>query len=88
MSEYSISYNMDTGDIMNCLSESEKVNFVYECFECLELDQNKILSNRLARMRLLTYVARMKLFTSLKCEDIKSLKMEARFKENGDYVRI
>lgn len=41
MSEYSISYNMDTGDIMNCLSESEKVNFVYECFECLELYQQQ-----------------------------------------------
>lgn len=41
MSEYSISYNMDTGDIMNCLSESEKVDFVYECFECLELDQKQ-----------------------------------------------
>lgn len=41
MSEYSISYNMDTGDIMNCLPESEKVNFVYECFECLELYQQQ-----------------------------------------------
>lgn len=41
MSEYSISYNMDAGDIMNCLSESEKVNFVYECFECLELYQQQ-----------------------------------------------
>lgn len=41
MSEYSISYNMDTGDIMNCLSESEKIDFAYECFECLELYQRQ-----------------------------------------------
>lgn len=41
MSEYSISYNLDTGDIMNCISNSEKTNFVYECFECLELDQKQ-----------------------------------------------
>lgn len=41
MSEYRIYNDMDTGDIMDCLSESEKVNFVYECFECLELYQQK-----------------------------------------------
>lgn len=39
MSEYRIYNDMDTGDIMDCLSNSEKVNFVYECFECLELYQ-------------------------------------------------
>lgn len=37
MSEYRIYNDMDTGDIMDCLSESEKINFAYECFECLEL---------------------------------------------------
>ncbi len=41
MSEYRIYNDLDTGDIMDCLSESEKVNFVYECFECLELDQKQ-----------------------------------------------
>lgn len=41
MSEYRIYNDMDTGDIMDCLSESEKVNFVYECFECLELYQQQ-----------------------------------------------
>lgn len=41
MSEYRISYDMDTGDIMDCLSESEKINFAYECFECLELYQQQ-----------------------------------------------
>lgn len=39
MSEYKIYNNMDTGDIMDCLSECEKINFAYECFECLELYQ-------------------------------------------------
>lgn len=41
MSEYRIYNDMDTGDIMDCLSKSEKVNFVYECFECLELYQQQ-----------------------------------------------
>ena len=41
MSEYRIYNDMDTGDIMDCLSNSEKVNFVYECFECLELYQQR-----------------------------------------------
>lgn len=41
MSEYRIYNDMDTGDIMDCLSNSEKVNFVYECFECLELYQQQ-----------------------------------------------
>ena len=41
MSEYRIYNDLDTGDIMDCLSESEKVNFVYECFECLELYQQQ-----------------------------------------------
>lgn len=35
MSEYRIYNDLDTGDIMDCLSESEKVNFVYECYKCL-----------------------------------------------------
>lgn len=41
MSEYRIYNDMDTGDIMDCLSNSEKVNFVYDCFECLELYQQQ-----------------------------------------------
>lgn len=41
MSEYRIYNDMDTGDIMDCLSESEKINFAYECFECLELYQQQ-----------------------------------------------
>lgn len=41
MSEYRIYNDLDTGDIMDCLSESEKVNFVYDCFECLELYQQQ-----------------------------------------------
>lgn len=41
MSEYRIYKDMDTGDIMDCLSNSEKVNFVYDCFECLELYQQQ-----------------------------------------------
>lgn len=41
MSESRIIIDMDTGDIMDCLSESEKINFAYECFECLELYQRQ-----------------------------------------------
>lgn len=41
MSEYRISCNMDASEIMDCLSESEEVNFVYEYFECLELYQQQ-----------------------------------------------
>lgn len=32
---------MDAGNIMDCLPESEKIDFVYECFECLELYQRQ-----------------------------------------------
>jgi hypothetical protein len=41
MSEYRISYNMDTCDIMNSLFESERVGFVYECYDCLSVEQQK-----------------------------------------------
>lgn len=41
MSEYRIYNDMDTGNIMDCLPESEKIDFVYECFECLELYQRQ-----------------------------------------------
>lgn len=42
MSKYRISYNMDTCDIMNSLFESERVGFVYECYDCLSVEQQKI----------------------------------------------
>lgn len=35
MSEYRIYNDMDTGDIMDCLPESEKIDFVYECYKYL-----------------------------------------------------
>lgn len=35
MSEYRIYNDMDTGNIMDCLPESEKIDFVYDCYECL-----------------------------------------------------
>lgn len=41
MSEYRIYNDMDTGNIMDCLPESEKIDFVYECFECLSVEQQK-----------------------------------------------
>lgn len=41
MSEYRIYNDMDTGNIMDCLPEFEKIDFVYECFECLELYQRQ-----------------------------------------------
>lgn len=41
MSKYRISYNMDTCDIMNSLFESERVGFVYECYDCLSVEQQK-----------------------------------------------
>lgn len=41
MNEYRISCNMDASEIMDCLSESEEVAFVYECYDCLELYQQQ-----------------------------------------------
>lgn len=41
MSEYRIYNDMDTSNIMDCLPESEKIDFVYECFECLSVEQQK-----------------------------------------------
>lgn len=35
MSKYSISYNMDAMDIMDCLHDSQEVDFMYECFRYL-----------------------------------------------------
>ena len=37
MSEYRIYNDMDTGNIMDCLPESEKIDFVYECYEYLSV---------------------------------------------------
>lgn len=41
MNEYRISCNMDASEIMDCLSESEEVAFVYECYDCLSVEQQK-----------------------------------------------
>lgn len=41
MSEYRISHNMDTCDIMYSLFESERVGFAYECYDCLSAEQQK-----------------------------------------------
>lgn len=41
MSEYRISCNMDASEIMDCLSESEEVAFVYECYDCLSVEKQK-----------------------------------------------
>lgn len=41
MSEYRISHNMDTCDIMYSLFESEMVGFAYECYDCLSAEQQK-----------------------------------------------
>lgn len=35
MSKYSISYNMDAMDIMDCLHDSQEVDFMYECYKYL-----------------------------------------------------
>lgn len=37
MSEYRIYNDMDAGDIMDCLSDSEELDFVYECYEYLSV---------------------------------------------------
>lgn len=41
MNEYRISCNMDASEIMDCLSESEEVAFVYKCYDCLSVEQQK-----------------------------------------------
>lgn len=41
MNEYRISCNMDASEIMDCLSESEEVAFVYECYDYLGVFQKK-----------------------------------------------
>ena len=35
MSDYRIYCDMDAMDIMDCLSDSEEVDFMYECYQCL-----------------------------------------------------
>lgn len=56
MSEYRIYNDMDTGDIMDCLSNSEKVNFVYDCFECLELYQQQDFIESLGAEEIVEYL--------------------------------
>lgn len=41
MNEYRIFCNMDASEIMDCLSESEEVAFVYECYDCLSVEKQK-----------------------------------------------
>ena len=36
MSKYGISYNMDPYDIIDCLSDSEEVDFVFDCYDYLD----------------------------------------------------
>ena len=36
MSEYRISYNIDPYDIMDSLSDSEEVDFVFDCYDYLD----------------------------------------------------
>lgn len=41
MSEYRISHNMDPYDIIDCLSDSEKVDFVFDCYDYLDVLHQK-----------------------------------------------
>ena len=36
MSEYRISHNMNPYDIIDCLSDSEEVDFVFDCYDYLD----------------------------------------------------
>lgn len=36
MSKYGISHNMDPYDIIDCLSDSEEVDFVFDCYDYLD----------------------------------------------------
>lgn len=36
MSKYGISNNMDPYDIIDCLSDSEEVDFVFDCYDYLD----------------------------------------------------
>lgn len=41
MSDYRIYNDMDARDIMDCLSDAEKLDFVYGCYDCLSVEQQK-----------------------------------------------
>lgn len=41
MSKYGISHNMDPYDIIDCLSDSEEVDFVFDCYDYLDVLHQK-----------------------------------------------
>lgn len=41
MSDYRIYCDMDAMDIMDCLSDSQEVDFMYECFKYLSFDEER-----------------------------------------------
>lgn len=47
MSEYRISHNMDPYDIIDCLSDSEEVDFVFDCYDYLDGLHQKAFVNML-----------------------------------------
>ncbi len=45
--DYRIFCDMDAGDIMDCLSDSEELDFVYECYEYLSVFKQEDFIERL-----------------------------------------
>lgn len=56
MNEYRISCNMDASEIMDCLSESEEVAFVYECYDCLSVEQQQKFIEKLGAEEVVGYL--------------------------------
>lgn len=41
MSDYRIFCDMNAMDIMDCLSDSQEVDFMYECYKCLNISKQQ-----------------------------------------------
>lgn len=74
MSEYRIYNDLDTGDIMDCLSESEKVNFVYECYEYLSVFNRGDFIGRLGAQEVIFHLGDEAIIEGLKSRGYKITK--------------
>lgn len=56
MSEYRIYNDMDAEDIMDCLSDAETLDFVYECYEYLSVFNREDFIGRLGAQEVIFYL--------------------------------
>ena len=74
MSKYGISHNMDPYDIIDCLSDSEEVDFVFDCYDYLDVLHQKAFVKMLGAKEVVNRLGEDKIIEELESRGYKITK--------------